>query len=252
MADRFWPGTNPVGERVLLDMTPDEQPREVIGVVRDYRANPFEEHSRPAMFVLYRQQPPHTRWPLGAVMRSRMNFVVRTAGDPAALAGPIRASMAELDREQPVPDVQPLEEDLHIVLAPARYMTVVSGLFATIATLLAAVGLYGVMSHSVNQRIREIGIRMAMGADPADVVRLIMRQVALLAAAGLTVGLVAALGLTRVMSNVASSVLFGVTSLDAVTYIAVSLLMASIALLAGWIPARRAIRVAPTVALRCE
>jgi putative ABC transport system permease protein len=253
MARRLWPDGNPIGQRLVLDMTADEQPREVIGVVRDYRASPHEELSQPAaMFVLYSQQPLHTRGPLGAVMRNRMNFVVRTAGDPGSVAGAIRSTMAGLDREQPVPEVSAVSADLAEVVAPWRYTAVVFVLFAGVATLLAAVGLYGVMSYGVGLRTREIGIRMALGADRGEVMGLIMRRVMLLAALGLGGGLAGALALSRVMSSLLSGVLAGVPPTDVVTYLGVTLLMAIVALLAGWIPTRRALRVAPTVALRCE
>jgi ABC-type antimicrobial peptide transport system permease subunit len=129
---------------------------------------------------------------------------------------------------------------------------VVFVLFAGVATLLAAVGLYGVMSYGVGLRTREIGIRMALGADRGEVMGLIMRRVMLLAALGLGGGLAGALALSRVMSSLLSGVLAGVPPTDVVTYLGVTLLMAIVALLAGWIPTRRALRVAPTVALRCE
>jgi predicted permease len=252
MADRFWPGGNPLGERILINMTADEQPREIVGVVTSYRENPYLETTRPAMFVLHDQQPLTTRGPVGMVMRNRMNFVVRGAGDAGALAGSIRAAMADMDREQPAPTTRPVEEDMRLAVAPSRYVTLVCLLFAGVATLLAALGIYGVMSHGVSVRTREIGLRMAIGADRGDVMRLIMRRVVWLTVAGLAIGLVGAAALTRVLSRVTDQVLVGVEPFDILTYAAVALVMAAVALLAGWIPTRRAIRVAPTVALRCE
>ncbi len=251
MASRCWPGADPIGQHVLLDLTEDERPREVIGVVSDFRSNPYEEQSQPAMFVLYSQQPLHTRRPLGQMMRARMNFVVRGAGDPAALAGGVRAAMRDFYGDRSAPDVRVVEQDVANVLEPSKDVAVIFGVFAGIATLLAAVGFYGVMSHSVGLRTREIGIRMALGADAGEIFGLIMRRVALLAALGLAGGLAGGLALRGVISKL-SSVVVGVPATDPPTYIGVSLLMAGIAFLAGWIPTRRAIRVAPTVAMRCE
>jgi putative ABC transport system permease protein len=252
MAHRFWPGEDPLGRRVLIDMTADEQPRDIIGVVSDYRSSPYELDTEPAMFVLYRQQPAHTRSPVGLIMRNRMNFVLRTSSDPASIAGPVRAAMAEIDPNRPVSDLQSVEQYLGLALAPSRYATVVFSLFAGIALLLAAVGTYGVMSHGVGQRTREIGIRMALGARPLDVLRLVMGQVLLIAGVGVALGLGGAVALTRLMPNLVAGMTWGVQPTDVLTYVAVSAVLTLVACLAGWIPTRRAIRVAPTVALRCE
>jgi putative ABC transport system permease protein len=252
MADRFWPGADPIGERILLDMTADEQPREIVGVVTNYRESPYTDTTDPAMFVLHDQQPLNTRGPIGMVMRNRMNFVVRGAGDAAALSGSVRAAMATMDRDQPAPTTRPVQEDLRLFVAPSRYITLVCVLFAGVAILLAAVGIYGVMSHGVSVRTREIGLRMAIGADPRDVMQLIMRRVVVLTAIGLAIGLAGAALLARLLSRAMGQLLVGVAPFDLVTYAAVTVVMAAVALLAGWIPTRRAIRVAPTVALRCE
>jgi putative ABC transport system permease protein len=252
MARRFWPGENPLGQRVLIDMTADERPREIIGIVSDYRSSPYELDTEPAMFALYRQQPAQTRSPAGMIMRNRMNFVLRTSADPASIAGPVRTAMAEIDPDRPISDIQSVEQYLGLVLAPSRYASVVFGVFAGIALLLAAVGTYGVMSHGVGQRTREIGIRMALGARGLDVLRLVMGQVLLIAAVGVALGLGGAALLTRLMPDVVAGLTWGIQPTDILTYVSVSAVLTLVACLAGWIPTRRAIRIAPTVALRCE
>jgi putative ABC transport system permease protein len=185
-------------------------------------------------------------------MRNRMTFVIRTAGDPAALAGQVRDAVAELDRNRPIADARPVEEDVAAVIAPSRYVAVVLGLFAGIALLLAAVGAYGVVSHGIGQRTREIGVRMALGAQRRDVLRLVLTDVLMLASIGVGVGLAGTVALTRLMPSVVAGMVWDVAPMDTATYLAVSMLMALVALLAGWIPTQRALRVAPTVALRSE
>lgn len=252
MAKWFWPDEDPIGQRLTIDLTPDEQPREVIGVVRDFRSSPYERNTRPAMFVLHTQEPPHTLGPVGTSTRNRMNFVIRVAGDPSMAIPVIRFAMADLDRDRPITEVQPLEQAVATMVNPSRYAMTILGLFAAVATLLAAVGIYGVMSHGIGQRTREIGIRMALGAKRGDVLSLIMRRVVVLAVIGVGSGIAGAVILLRVMTSLIAGVLVDVAPNDLPTYVAVSALMAAVALLAGWIPARRAIHVAPTVALRCE
>jgi putative ABC transport system permease protein len=252
MARRFWPGEDPLGRRVRLNMTADEEPREIIGVVSNYRSHPYELETEPALFVHYRQQPKLTRSPLGLTMRNRMNFVLRTSEEPESVAGAVRAAMAEIDRERPIADLQSVEASVGLVLAPSRYAAVIFSLFAGVALFLAAVGTYGVMGFDASHRTREIGIRMALGATSTDVVRLVMRQVLLMAAVGVGLGLAGAVALTRLMPNLIASLTWGIQPIDLPTYVAVAAMLASVALLAGWIPTRRAIRIAPTLALRCE
>lgn len=251
MARRFWPDRDAIGQRVRIDMTQDEQPREVIGIVSNYRSSPYELEPAPAMFVVYRQQPTHTRGPMGAMMRNRMNFVLRTAADPAAAAGAVRAVMREIDPDRPA-DLQSVRQSLELVLAPSRYNSIVFGLFAGVALLLAAVGTYGVMSHGIGQRTREISIRMALGARPIDVWRLVMGEVLVTAGVGVVLGLAGALALARLLPGILAQLAWGVRPTDFLTYAAVSLVLAMVALLAGWIPMRRAIRTPPIVMLRAE
>jgi putative ABC transport system permease protein len=251
MARQFWPNESPIGRRVRLDLTPDEQPREIIGVVSNHR-NPYEATSQPSMFVLYSQQPPHTRGPSGMVMRNRMSFVIRTGGDPQGVAGAMRSAITDLDRDQPIAEVTSVHEDVMATVAPSRYIAIVLCVFAVVAVLLASVGLYGVMCYKVGQRTREIGVRMALGASRSDVQRLVMGQVLLLTLVGVLGGIAGAAGLLRAMNRLVSGVLVDVTAYDVPTYVGVSAVMIVVALLAGWVPARRALRVAPTIALRSE
>jgi putative ABC transport system permease protein len=252
MATAFWPGANPLGQRLTLDLTPDEQPREVIGIVSNFRASPYERKVRPAMFVLHSQQPAHTRGPAGTAMRNRTNFVIRSAGHQEAVIPAIRSAMAGVDRDRPMTEVQPLEQAVATMVNPARYAMTILALFAGIATVLASVGLFGVISHAIGQRTHEIGIRMALGATGGDVLHLIMRRVVVLVGAGLIVGLITASIMLRLMASLISGVLVDVTPNDMTTYGLAAIFMAIVGLVAGLIPTRRATRVAPTDALRCE
>jgi putative ABC transport system permease protein len=177
-----------------------------------------------------------------------MFLVLRTAGDPARLARAVRQRIWSIDKDQPVEDVRIMEERIAGYAAPRRFYTLLLGTFAGLAVALAAVGIYGVISYSVSQRHHEIGIRVALGAERRDVLRLVVGKGMILALIGVSVGLIAALGLTRFLANL----LYGVKSTDPATFIAVAALLMTTALLASYLPARRATRVDPMVALRYE
>jgi putative ABC transport system permease protein len=177
-----------------------------------------------------------------------MALLVRTHGDPAALAGPLRRAVRELDPTVPVYSLRTMDEVRRWSNWPSRLWGELFGTFGGVALLLAGVGVYGVMAYAVSQRVHEIGIRMALGARAADVVRMVMRQGAVVAAAGVGAGLLGALAIARLMSGV----LFGVSATDLVTFVAMPLALAAVALFACWMPARRAARVDPMVALRSE
>jgi putative ABC transport system permease protein len=236
MARSFFPGEDPVGKRVR---TGDKSPWvEVVGIVGDVRHRGLDVDTRPEMFFPHLQTPSR-----------QMTLVVRAAaGDPEALAGPLRERVRAIDRDQPVGNVKTMEGWLSESVASRRFSAMVLGVFAAAAAALAALGLYGVVSYSVAQRTHEIGLRVALGARPRDVLRLVIGQGMLLTLVGTAVGVAAALALTRLMS----SLLFGVAATDATVFVTVPLLLAGVALLACYFPARRATKVDPMVALRYE
>jgi ABC-type antimicrobial peptide transport system permease subunit len=186
---------------------------------------------------------PHAQEP-----RARMTLVVRTVGPPTRAASAVRAAVRAIDPTQPVFEVKSMDERLSQMVAQRRLSMALLGAFAGLALVLGLVGVYGVTSYLVAQRTREVGLRLALGAQPAHVVRMVVRQGMVVAAAGLGLGLVGALGVTRLMT----SLLYGVSPTDLVTLAAVTTLLALATLLANYLPARRAARVDPLVALRAE
>ena len=178
----------------------------------------------------------------------RTNVVLRTQGDPMSLVSAVRKEVQAIDRDQPIAALRTMEEWVSRSTATPRYRTTLLGLFAAVAMLLAATGIYGVMSYSVVQRTHEIGVRMALGARQRDVLKLVVRQGMLLVVLGLGVGLIAAFALTRLME----SMLFGVTAKDPITFVVVAGVLAAVAFIACYIPARRATKVDPLTALRYE
>jgi len=236
MARTYWPGEDAIGKRVTIGYH-NSGPREVVGIVADVKESELSEPARPEMYAAF----PQTPWPFFSV-------VVRADRDPAALAGAVRTSLTRLDPEQPPGDVQTLTHYVRLATAQPRFTAMLAGAFAAIATLLAGLGIYGVLAYGVAQRRREIGIRMALGAQPGDVRRLVMSQAAVLGAAGLAAGVASALLLTRTLS----SLLFGVTASDPATFGAGCALLMGVVVAAAYLPARRATRVDPMVALRAD
>jgi putative ABC transport system permease protein len=235
LAREFFPDEDPLGKRLVTGMGAPEE-FEIVGVVADVRHRSLEGDVYQMMY-------------LPSLRVGRTNLVVRTSSpDPLTLANAVRGEVAAIDRDQPVSAVMTMEEVVSGSVAQQRFRTLLLAAFAAVALLLAGVGIYGVISYSVTHRTHEIGIRMALGAGAADILKMVVGQGMALALAGVVVGLLAALALTRVLS----SLLFGVTATDAVTFAAVSLLIAAVALLACLIPARRATKVDPMIALRYE
>jgi putative ABC transport system permease protein len=187
-------------------------------------------------------------WPHPELAYSAMTIVARTDGDPLSYTAAVRREVQALDKDQPIADVRTMEQWLSDSVARTRFSTLLLSIFAVVALTLAAVGIYGVMSYSVTQRTHEIGIRMALGANRGDVMRMVVGQGMALALIGVGAGLAASFALTRVLA----SLLFGVSATDPVTFAAISLILTGVALGACFVPALRATKVDPMIALRYE
>jgi putative ABC transport system permease protein len=236
-ARQHFPGEDPIGKRIAVNMFDKPNPTEIVGVVGDVRYGSVTDEAKPTVYF------PHSE-----LTHSFMTLVIRTQDDPAAMAPAVVRELRMIDPDQPVSDVRTMNQVMADTLARARFNTLLLGLFAGLATLLAAVGIFGVMNYSVALRTREIGIRMALGAQPARVLMLILKQGLLLTLIGIGIGLAGSLALTRVVS----SLLFGVEATDPVTLAAIALLLMVVSLVACYIPARRATRIDPMLALRYE
>ncbi len=240
LAKRVWPNGDAVGQRVQFGGTTANAPWfSIIGVVGDVYDTSLRAAPGPQFYLLHAQSP--FAVPL-------ISFVVRAAGDPARLIAAVRHQLLAIDKDQPVFDIKTMSARLAESVATQRFQLIVLGVFAVMALVLAAVGIYGVMSSSVAERRREIGIRLALGAQPASVLRLVLGQGLMLALAGVGLGLGAAVALTRFME----SLLFEVRATDPATFAVIASLLTFVALLACYVPARRATRVDPMVALRYE
>ena len=235
LARRFWPDEDPIGKRIQRG---GKGPwRKVVGVVRDDKEFSLEN------------EPPITLFhPIEQFTIGSRYFVARTSADPAPMIAAVNEEIRALDPELPAYDVSTMQQRVHDTLARRRFSMFLLGVFAAFAVVLAAIGIYGVMTYWVNQRTHEIGIRMALGAGQRNILQLVIRQASVLVSAGVIAGLAGAFALTRVMS----SLLFGVSATDRFTFIVISLLLAAVALLASYVPARRATKVDPMVALRQE
>ncbi len=244
MASRFFEGRDPIGQRVQVGATPDETVpwMEIVGVVGDVRQS-FDADAQAEMYVPYLQGAPDPV--LGGLFRN-ISIVIRSAGDPAQATGGLRQALAAIDRNQPVVRVRTMDEAIRATVAAPRFRTTLVALFALVALVLAAIGVYGVMAYSISQRRQEIGVRMAMGADAADVRRLVLGEGLRLAAAGTVAGLAGGFGVARVIATF----LFDTAPADPLTFLATPLVLGATALAASYIPARRAMRVDPMVALR--
>jgi putative ABC transport system permease protein len=236
MAKHYWPGQNALGKRLKTGTTAPWQ--EVVGVVKDVRQNDFIAEPKMQMYMPHAQV---TDFPANAL-------IVRTKVEPLGLAIPVRNQIWEIDKDQPVSDIRTMEDIVAGAVARQRFSMLLLGVFAGLALVLAAVGIYGVMSYSVVQRTREIGIRMALGAQRSDVLKMTVGHGLKLVGTGVVIGLVAAMIVTRVMS----SLLFGISATDPVTFLSITLVLVSVAIAASYIPALRATRIDPMLALRYE
>ncbi|HST53143.1 MAG TPA: ABC transporter permease [Pyrinomonadaceae bacterium] len=240
LARKYFAGERAVGQRLVVehDAPLGNVTYEIVGVVGDARRRSLEEAAEPEFYVLNDQLP-----------QRRLNLVVRTsASDPASLTGALRGAVAELDKGQIIWQTRTLDQLVSASVARRRFNMTLLGVFAAVALLLAALGIYGVMAYSVTRRTHEVGVRMALGAQRGDVLRMIVGQGMTLACAGVAVGLAAAFAVTRVLSGL----LYGVTATDPLTYAGLALLLAAIAFVSCYLPARRATKVDPMVALRYE
>jgi len=233
LAERFWPNQHPIGKR--LQRGKSGAWRTVVGVISD--AKEYSAEKEPPIAVYY---------PAEQVIARNMYLVIRTTSDPVPMTPAIVKEIQAVDPEMPVYDVSSMDQRLYGSLARQRFSMSLLGVFAVIALVLAAIGVYGVMAYSVNQRTHEIGVRMALGAHPGAILRLVIRQALILASLGVVVGLIGAFAFTRVLS----SLLFGVGARDLFTFAVTPLLLGAIASLASYIPARRAAKVDPMIALK--
>ena len=236
MAEMLWPGESAVGKRILIG-TDSRDPIEVVGVVKTGKYRNLAEDAKPYFYHPMTQRRP-----------ANMNLVMRTSGDPRGLAGAIRKEVQNIDRSVPISSVKTMTEHLTYALWAPNMAASFSLAFGVLAILLSAVGLYSVMAYVVSQRTREVGIRMALGANRADVMKMITMQGMRLAVIGVVIGLLLSLGLARALS----SLLIGVSGYDVTTFVIVSALLVLVALIACYLPARRATKIDPLVALRYE
>jgi putative ABC transport system permease protein len=233
---KFWPaGGNAVGKRFRFGT--NRPWVTIVGVVGDMRQNGLDAACRPEMYLPAGQAAAPVQW-----------LAVRTAGDPARVAAGVRRELRAVYQDLPIRNVSTMEEILDREVFGRRVQTLLLAVFASTAMLLAAIGIYGVLAYMVAQRTQEIGIRMALGARPADVLKDVVSQGVLLSAAGIAFGLAGALAVTRVLTKL----LFGVTATDPATFLSVAALLLLVATAASYVPARRAMRVDPLAALREE
>jgi predicted permease len=234
LANTYWPGEDPVGKRLRID---DQQWRSIVGIVPDVRHDGLERPSRPTIYI-----------PLAQYPRDQLTLLVRTDSDPASFVGATRRAVMDVDKNQPLFGIQTMEQTLSESVSLERFLMILVGVFAGMAVVLGTVGIYGVLAYFVRQRRQEIGTRIALGANRSQVVWLIVKQAALLALAGVGIGVLGSLALSRTLSGM----LFGVSATDLWTFSVVPALLFLVVLAASFLPARMAASVEPIIALRNE
>ena len=247
LANTYWPGEDPIGKHITLDDSAKSANwLTVIGVARDAKQDSWTAAPRPEMYLPLQQSNAYRNE--SSSHFQYMTLVVRTTGKPAAIAADIKATVAALDKNVPVSEIETMDEAVSDLNARPRFEVLLLGSFAGLAVLLAALGVYGVMSYSVSRRTHELGVRLALGAAQNDLVWLVVREALTLALLGSLCGLLGAIALTHLMA----SFLYGVRPIDLPTYLAAAVAITAVGLLAGYVPARRATRVDPVTALRYE
>jgi predicted permease len=242
VARTFWPGGDALGRRITLEDHPKpEDWLTIIGVVDDVRQQSLMEKAHPAIYQPYTQ----VRRPF---FINHMTFAVRTAAPPASLVAAMRGVLQEMDRNQPAQSITAMTDLVAATTAEPQFQSRLIAIFSMLALLLAAIGVYGVLACAVAERTREIGIRMALGAEKSDITRMVLKRSVLLVTVGISLGLLGALAVTRVLARF----LFEVKPTDPPTFLVIAALLAAVALLSGLLPAQRATRVDPIVALRWE
>jgi putative ABC transport system permease protein len=238
VARKYWPGEDPIGKRIKRGRPESKNPWvSIVGIVRAANQLSLREETQPEIYLPYLQNTSRT-----------FTVVARTASDARMLAGPIGKEVRATDKDLPVSSMKLMEDLISNSVAQPRFYTTLLSIFAALALILAAVGVYGVMSYSVAVRTRDIGLRVALGARPLDIFRYVVGEALLLTLIGLGIGIALAVVSARLMK----SLLYGVTSTDPLTLAAASLALLAVALLASYIPARRAIKIDPIVTLRYE
>ena len=251
MAKKYWPKEDPVGARIAIGgkaLGPqfEEPARQIVGVVGDVRESGLSGSDQPVMYVPQGQVTDSLTQLANSVIP--LSWAIRTANDPAELTPAIQREFLAVDGQLPVSKIRTMEQVVSESTARQNFNMLLLSIFAGMALLLAAIGIYGLMSYTVEQRTQEIGIRMALGAGRGDMLKLIVRQGMLLAGVGVLIGLAAAFGLARLLA----SLLFGVKATDPLSYVIVAVVLTSVALLGTYVPARRATKIDPLIALRYE
>ena len=243
MARRFWPGEDPIGKRMKAGFD-GSQWCTIVGIVGDVKHTGLDAATNAEMYYHYRQIPPE----LMGFVEGTMTLVLRTRTEPNSMVASVRGEVQKLDAGLAVFNVKTMQELVGGSLAQPRFRTLLLGVFAGVALILAATGLYGVIAYAVTQRTNELGVRMGLGAQKLDVLKLVLGEGAQLAAIGVGIGLVLSLPLMRIISRL----LFGVGSADPITFAATALVILLVALAASYLPAMRAIKIDPLIALRHE